>query len=129
LTYTPFESGYVVENKGTGFMVIESSLAQALMPPPKIQNSLTFFKLTFEKRRRTMIEMSNRSWEVIDEAIIAELTSRGSCSIKELMVCLGLSQKNKKSHIRKLVRTGKVEPTENARSPKQRYRVVRNDHD
>ena len=50
LTCTPFESGYVVENKGTGFMVIESSLAQALMPLPKIQNSLTFFKLTFEKR-------------------------------------------------------------------------------
>ena len=129
LTCTPFESGYVVENKGTGFMVIESSLAQALMPPPKIQNSLTFFKLTFEKRRRTMIEMSNRSWEVIDEAIIAELTSRGSCSIKELMAMSGLSRATMTSHIRKLVRTGKVEPTENARSPKQRYRVVRNDHD
>lgn len=129
LTYTPFESGYVVENKGTGFMVIESSLAQALMPPPKIQNSLTFFKLTFEKRRRTMIEMSNRSWEVIDEAIIAELTSRGSCSIKELMAMSGLSRATMTSHIRKLVRTGRVEPTENARSPKQRYRVVRNDHD
>ena len=129
LTYTPFESGYVVENKGTGFMVIESSLAQALMPPPKIQNSLTFFKLTFEKRRRTMIEMSNRSWEVIDEAIIAELTSRGSCSIKELMAMSGLSRATMTSHIRKLVRTGKVEPTENARNPKQRYRVVRNDHD
>ena len=129
LTYTPFESGYVVENKGTGFMVIESSLAQALMPPPKIQNSLTFFKLTFEKRRRTMIEMSNRSWEVIDEAIIAELTSRGSCSIKELMAMSGLSRATMTSHIRKLVRTGRVEPTENARSPKQRYRVVRNDRD
>ncbi len=129
LTYTPFESGYVVENKGTGFMVIESSLAQALMPPPKIQNSLTFFKLTFEKRRRTMIEMSNRSWEVIDEAIIAELTSRGGCSIKELMAMSGLSRATMTSHIRKLVRTGRVEPTENARNPKQRYRVVRNDRD
>ena len=129
LTYTPFESGYVVENKGTGFMVIESSLAQALMPPPKIQNSLTFFKLTFEKRRRTMIEMSNRSWEVIDEAIIAELTSRGGCSIKELMAMSGLSRATMTSHIRKLVRTGRVEPTENARNPKQRYRVEKNDRD
>ncbi|WP_302445902.1 ATP-binding protein [Sutterella wadsworthensis] len=129
LAYAPFESGYVVENKGTGFMVIESSLVQALMPPPKIQNSLTFFKLTFEKRRRTMIEMSNRSWEVIDEAIISELTLRGSCSIKELMAMSGLSRATITNHIRKLVNEGKVEPTENARSPKQRYRLVRNDRD
>lgn len=129
LTCTPFESGYVVENKGTGFVVIESSLAQALMPLPKIQNSLTFFKLTFEKRLWTMMKMSTRSCEVIDEAIIVELTSRGSCSIKELMAMSGLSRATMTSHIRKLVRTGKVEPTENARNPKQRYRVVRNDRD
>ena len=50
LTYTPFDDGYVVENKGTGFMTIESSLAAALMPPPNVHNSLTFFKLTCEKR-------------------------------------------------------------------------------
>jgi len=110
-------------------MVIESSLAQALMPLPKIQNSLTFFKLTFEKRLWTMMKMSTRSCEVIDEAIIVELTSRGSCSIKELMAMSGLSRATMTSHIRKLVRTGKVEPTENARNPKQRYRVVRNDRD
>lgn len=125
LTYTPFESGYVVENKGTGFMVIQSSLANALMPPPKIHNSLTFFNLTFEKRRKTPEEFSKRSWENFDEALIAELHESGSLSVREIAAMSGFARTTVVSHIKSLVEKEMIEPTEVTRSPKQRYRLVR----
>ncbi len=126
LTYTPFESGYVVENKGTGFMTIESLLANALMPPPIVKNSLTFFSLTFEKRRRTEAETANDFWGRVDEAILVEL-KKGSHSAKELMEMSGLSRLTIVKHLKGLITQGLVEPTENKRSPRQRYRLVRSD--
>lgn len=125
LTYTPFDDGYVVENKGTGFMTIESSLAAALMPPPKVHNSLTFFKLTFEKRRKTEEEISERSWKNLEEAILSELEKCGSASTKELMAKSGYSRQTIINHVKKMVKTGFLEPIEPKNSPKQRYRLVR----
>ena len=125
LTYTPYRDGFVVENKGTGFMTIESALAQALMPPPKVKNSLTFFSLTFEKRHKTETELAVRPWDKLDEAILQELRDRGSLSMKELMEMSGVSRPTISKHIRKLVESKEIEPLEASRSPKQRYRLVR----
>lgn len=61
LTYTPFESGFVVENKGTGFMAIEAALAKALMPPPTVKDTITYFILKFSKRRRTSDEIVGKT--------------------------------------------------------------------
>jgi len=125
LTYTPYDGGFVVENKGTGFMTIESALAQALMPPPKVQNSITFFSLSFEKRGRTADEMMSRSWARIDEAILAEMAEKGSLSIRELTEMSALSRVTISKHVRQLIKDARVEPTETKKSPKQRYRLVR----
>lgn len=125
LTYTPFESGYVAEDKGTGFTVIQSSLANALMPSPKIQNSLTFFSLAFEKRRKTPEEFSKRSWKNFDEALIAELHESGSLSVREIVAMSGFSRPTVVKHVKQLVEGGFIEPLEITRSPKQRYRLVR----
>lgn len=125
LTYTPYDGGFVVENKGTGFMTIELALAQALMPPPKVQNSITFFSLSFEKRRRTADEMMSRSWARIDEAILAEMAEKGSLSIRELTEMSALSRVTISKHVRQLIKDARVEPTETKKSPKQRYRLVR----
>lgn len=124
LTYTPFQDGYVVENKGTGFMTIESALAQSLMPPPKVRNSLTFFNLTFEKRRLTETERSGRSRDTLDEGIVADLRTYGSLSVKELVERSGKSRTTIAARVRKLVEDKVVEPLESRRSPKQRYRLV-----
>ncbi|MBM6927919.1 ATP-binding protein [Parasutterella secunda] len=125
LTYTPYDDGYVVENKGTGFMTIESSLASALMPPPKVLNSLTYFKLTFEKRRKTAEEISDRSWKNLESAILSELEKLGSVSTKELMTMSGYSRQTIINHVNRMVQTGLLEPIEPRNSPKQRYRLVR----
>lgn len=125
LTYTPFEAGYVVENKGTGFATIQQSLAQALMPAPQVQNSLTFFKLTFGKRRRTKSESQPDSRTGTENVILSELAKETSLSISQLTAMSGLSRATISKHVRQLVGAGKIEPLEPLRSPKQRYRLVR----
>ena len=123
LTYTPFLDGYVVENKGTGFMTIESELARALMPPPTVKNSLTFFSLSFEKRRMSKPERSKRP-NSLDETIIRAIHANGDLSIKELVAMSGMSRTSISQHVRQLVETKILEPLENIRSPKQRYRLI-----
>ena len=125
LTYTPFQDGFVVENKGTGFMTIQSALEKALMPPPKVQNSLTFFSLTLEKRRRTPAETSADFCKNLDEAILREIGYKGSMSVKELIEASGTPRPTMSAHLRKLVKNGQIEPLEINKSPKQRYRLVR----
>lgn len=123
LTYTPFESGFVVENKGTGFMVIEAALAKSLMPPPVVKDTISYFILTFQKRRRTKDEVTGKMWENVDKAILNALSDRSSLSIKDMMEMSGLSRSTIGNHIRKLVADKKVEPIEPKGSPKQRYRL------
>ena len=123
LTYTPFESGFVVENKGTGFMVIESALAKALMPPPTVKDGITFFILTFHKRKRAGEEAMDKTWENIDEAILNALKDRSSLSVKEIAEMSGLSRSAIGNHVRRLVNDKKLEPIEPQGSPKQRYRL------
>ena len=57
-------------------MVIEAALAKSLMPPPTVKDSITFFKLTFNKRRRTNDEMIGKTWENVDQAILNALSDR-----------------------------------------------------
>lgn len=123
LTYTPFESGFVVENKGTGFMVIEAALAKSLMPPPTVKDTITYFILTFNKRRRTNDEMIGKTWENVDKAILNALSDHSSLSVKALTEMSGLSRATIGNHIRKLVADKKIEPIEPKGSPKQRYRL------
>ena len=125
LTYTPFQDGFVVENKGTGFMTIQSALEKSLMPPPKVQNSLTFFSLTLEKRQLTPAETSADFWKNLDEAILAEIGQKGSLSVKDLLEASGIPRPTIATHLRKLVKNGQIEPLEINKSPKQRYRLVR----
>ena len=47
LETTPYpDGGYVVENRGTGYQVIEEQLQAALMNPPQPKSTLSFFSLT-----------------------------------------------------------------------------------
>lgn len=45
------EQGFVVENKGTGYYQIQSSLAQASMSPPVPQDVISSFVLTMKRRQ------------------------------------------------------------------------------
>lgn len=125
LETTPYPGGgYVVENRGTGYQVIEEQLQAALMNPPKPLNTLTFFSLTFNKRRMTKSEKTNTNPLSVEEAIIELLSKRSSATSKELSELSGLSRSAITSHLRTMIANEIVEPTEPARSPKQRYRLT-----
>ncbi len=123
LTYMPFESGFVAENKGTGFMVIEAALAKSLMPPPVVKDTITYFILTFNKRRRTSDESSGKTWKNIDESILNALRDHSSLSVKDLVKMSGLSRSTIGNHVRRLAADKQLEPIEPKGSPRQRYRL------
>ena len=94
------------------------------MNPPKPLNTLTFFSLTFNKRRMTKSEKTNTNPLSVEEAIIELLSKRSSATSKELSELSGLSRSAITSHLRTMIANEIVEPTEPARSPKQRYRLA-----
>lgn len=126
LETTPYGGGgYVVENRGTGYQEIEHRLSQAMMYPPIPKNSTLAFSLTFEKRRLDTSEVHRNKGEDVDEAILSYLKGRTSASTRELVEWSGMSKSTIGNHVRDLVKTGKLEPMEPGRSPKQRYRLAR----
>ena len=126
LETTPYPGGgFVVENRGTGYQVIEEELQDALMPPPKPLSTLTFFSLTFDKRRVSDSERHLPDVPDVPAAIVALLRQHSSASAREMTEASGLSRSTINNNLRQLVRKGVVEPTEPGRSPKQRYRLKR----
>ncbi len=126
LETTPYpDGGYVVENRGTGYQVIEEQLQAALMNPPQPKSTLSFFSLTFDKRKMTASEKTISDYPSVEDAIIKLLSTRTSANTRELAELSGLSRSTITSHLRSMIKQNIIEPTEPARSPKQRYRLVR----
>jgi ATP-dependent DNA helicase RecG len=128
LETTPYpDGGYVVENRGTGYREIEDQLESALMSPPHPKDTIAYFSLTMDKRRITASELSSQSSENVDQAILDALRKRHSVSAKDLVGISGLSRTTINNHVKNLIEQGLIEPTEPARSPKQRYRIAPSD--
>ena len=110
--------GIVAENRGTGFAVIQSSLAEALMPPPEVKNDPSSFTLIFRRRRVAPVEKYLTAYDHVSALILGH----ESASTAEIVKTTGLSRSAVTKAINSLIDEGVVEPTEPARSPKQRYR-------
>lgn len=123
ITEHHLQCGYSAEDKGTGFMTILNASVDSPSPSPKTDNSPGIFSISFEKRKNNLQKIDFRKHP--EDAILDELDSRDSLSISELIDLSGLSRTAVCNHIKKLVRSGKIEPIEPPRSPKQRYRLVR----
>lgn len=125
LESTPYgDGGYVVENRGTGYQEIEHQLERAHMCPAVPRNSTVSFALTFKKRKLEFDEKEAQRALDIDEAILAYLAERPSATARELVEWSGKGKTTIRNHVRALVVSGKIEPLESGRSPKQRYRLV-----
>ena len=112
--------GPVAENRGSGIATINRALEEALMPPPIFTDRLTDFTVTFRKRK---VAPTERHGTAVDQ--VAKLfTERESWSTTELVGATGLSRTAVQKAINQLVGDGTVEPTEPARSPRQRYRLT-----
>lgn len=112
--------GAVAENRGTGIAVIQSALADALMPRAEIQTSITHFTIVFRRRKVAPLE---RHGTAIDR-VLAQLEQHETASTTELVASTKLSRSAITKALNELVASGQVEHTEPLRSPKQRYRMA-----
>ena len=85
-----------------------------------------FVKLRLDYIKGLKTDSLPRQKEESDyERILSELEKCGSASTKELMAKSGYSRQTIINHVKKMVKTGFLEPIEPKNSPKQRYRLVR----
>lgn len=129
LSSTPYPSDlhgarYVVENKGTGYVEIKRTLADALMRDPLVYDSPGRFTIVFERRRLATAERQGFSAAELDEAIIQMIMDRGTVSTREIQDASGLARSTVLSHLKRLINDGAVEPTDPAGSKRRRYRLV-----
>lgn len=125
LESTPYpDGGWVVENRGTGYIEIEARLSEALMAPPIPKDSISAFTLVLTRRHLTPAEMSGSTAPNTRAVILDMLEKAGSVSTKEIMNASGLSRAGVMRYINKMLEEGIIEPTEPGRSPRQRYRLL-----
>lgn len=126
LESTPYpDGGWVVENRGTGYQEITARLLEAKMAAPIPKDTISFFSLTFTKRRLLPEEQRATSTPDVRAAILGMLEKEASVSAREMMNASGLSRAGIMRHIHRLLDDGIIEPTEPGRSPRQRYRLAR----
>lgn len=112
------DGGLVAENRGTGFATIQRSLSDALMPDPEVRNTLTSFTVVLRRRRVAPAEQYITATDRVREILFR----RTSASSSELVKETGLSRTAVQKAVNELIDAEVIEPTEPARSPKQRYR-------
>ena len=125
LESTPYQDGYVAENRGTGYQTIEAELSDALMPAPTPKDTIASFTLTFEKRRMSAPERTHTDGQAIEMTILTMFERSETISTREAAQATGKSRATVLKYIRKLVEDGVLEPTEPPKSTKQRYRLAR----
>ena len=126
VSYTDIDGrvGRVVENRGTGYAIIEGSLADALMDPPVLVSTLSEFRIIFGHRRMTEQEGTSYSRDNMRQAILSYLAERNSASTSELANAAGVSTKTIRDYLSSLMDENLVEGIGSKYSPKRRYRLV-----
>lgn len=123
LESTPFERGFVAENRGSGYQAILTELQRATLPPPVPANTLTYFSLTFPRRRLTPSERTFSPTKNARESILDFLATTTSATPRQIADTTGFALGTIRAVLRTLVSEGAIEAMEPARSPKQRYRL------
>lgn len=118
------DAGGVVQNHGTGLEQIKLQLQQARMQEAKLQDFVSAFQVAFFKRRLSEDERNGKKWTNFEAQLLFELQKAGSLSVPEIMQRSGLSRNTVCVKVRELKKSGLIESTEKARSPKQRYRLT-----
>ena len=118
-------TGHVVENRGSGYPIIQSELARALMAEPVISSNLDEFRILFLHRSMTEDESANYSRQNVVEAVLQYFAERESLSTAEVARAAGVSSKTAREYINRLMEDGLVEGLGSQYSPKRRYRLVK----
>lgn len=118
-------TGHVVENRGSGYPIIQNELAHALMANPVISSGLDEFRIIFLHRSMTADESTTYTKQNVIEAILRYFAERESLSTTEVARAAGISSKTARDYINRLIEDGLVEGLGSQYSPKRRYRLIK----
>jgi ATP-dependent DNA helicase RecG len=123
-------AGMVAENRGSGYLMIESQLQAAGLAPPEPDDDISSFSLVFRLtshraagrvgtgKAAARIGTAMPSRQVIE----AYLKSKGIATARELHEATGLSRPAVSKHLRALAADGRVVATHPTRSRFQQYK-------
>lgn len=117
LESTPYEGGFVAENRGSGFKLMRLELKENKMEEPIVRDSLSMFSLEFRRR------VASVSRGDACEEIVTFIMDNGVCSASEISKELNIPRSTVTYHLRKLIDEEKVVRIGAEKSRSQRYRL------
>ena len=117
LECTPYEGGFVAENRGTGFKLMQLELERNRMEAPIVRDSIAMFTLEF--RRRKMLSLTGNPYG----DIVSFVAENESCSASEISDALGIPRSTITYRLKKLVDEKRLERIGAERSRNQKYRL------
>lgn len=116
-------SGHVVENRGTGYEIIENALNREGMAPPVVKSTLDEFRLIITERATTQNESITPSGKDKREAVLAYLATVSEAGSTQIARATGISLRTVRETLARLVEDGLIVPLGAPTSPKRRYRL------
>lgn len=118
LESTPYEGGFVAENRGTGFKLMRLELERNHMNMPVVRDSIAMFSLEF--RRRALLPTSDSPYD----EVVSFVAENEPCSASEISKGLNIPRSTVTYRLKKLVDCGKLTRIGARRSRNQRYRLT-----
>ena len=117
LECTPYEGGFVAENRGTGFRLMQLDLERNRMEAPIVRDSIAMFTLEFRRRESQPLTGDPYS------DIVSFVAENEPCSAGEISDALGIPRSTITYRLKKLVDEKKLERIGAERSRNQKYRL------
>lgn len=117
LESTPYEGGFVAENRGTGFQLMRLELESNHMGEPIVHDSVAMFTLEF--RRRRAIEP-----ETDCDEILYYIEENEPCSAADIAKSTNIPRSTVTYRLKKLTNEGRIVRIGAPRSKNQKYRIA-----
>lgn len=117
LESTPYEGGFVAENRGTGFKLMALELERNQMDAPVVKDSVAMFSLEFRRRK------GQPSIGAAYDEIVSFVSANEPCSAGEISAGLSIPRSTVTYRLRKLVGEKRLERVGAERSRNQKYRL------
>ena len=115
------ESGFVVENKGTGFAQVQATLKAQNMLPAIPDDSLSHFAVTIMKQRTKRTQATSKASK--DEAILEMLENCETISTSDVSNLLNVSASSAYRYVKNLVKADKLQ-SEGNHGRSTRYKLA-----
>lgn len=118
LESTPFEGGFVAENRGTGYKLMRQELAAIGAPVPIVKDTISMFTLTFKKRPEAVLQESSF------DGVLNYISLNSPCSSSDIAAALKIPRSTLNYRLKKLINEGFVDRIGAERSRNQRYEIA-----